>query len=148
MSGAGILNDAEIVDDSGDVLALSESRIAGPRAVLIEAQERYADDRESVKAGVAVRLDEKGVRTLVAWCQEWLASSSESGSLVIVKADDVGPNEPRWWLAPSSSGDARRMEAVRDGRYTLHILSTAERFAMAVGVPLSSVRAIVRREAA
>ena len=66
---------------------------------------------------------------------------------MIVPAADVGPDEPRWWLGVSGH-DERRLEAVRAGRFVLHTLSTAERFALTVDVPLASVRAIVRREVA
>lgn len=70
------------------------------------------------------------------------------GVLMIVPAADVRPDEPRWWMGAAPTGDHVRMAAVRDGRYTLHTIVTAAQFASDCGVPLASVRAIVRREVA
>lgn len=89
-----ILTSAEIADSDGDVLALLDVPDRHVRSVLVEAQQRYKNEPENVEVGVAVRLNEDGMRSLVAWGQAWLDAprdAARTAAEVVIDdtADDV-----------------------------------------------------------
>lgn len=115
MSGTGLLNDIEILDEDGDALTLAESRITGARAVLIETQTRCDGD---IEAGVCVRFDEERVRKLVAWGQAWLDAprlAARAAAEVVAEDDGVRllkTTAGEWGVGATEEVNDKNVEAI------------------------------------